>query len=68
MTFQADHVTTSRSPTRERHPKWQPEQDVLGADVVMAQRPRLFLSQDDHLARALSKSLKHTAKVPTLGR
>ena len=46
----------------------QPEQDVLGADVVVAQRPGLFLSQDDHLAGALGKSLKHTPKVPTFGR
>jgi hypothetical protein len=38
----------------------QAEQDVLGADVVVAQPPRLFLSQDDDVAGALCKSLEQT--------
>jgi len=38
----------------------QAEQDVLGADVVVAQRPRLFLGQDDDVAGALCKSLEQT--------
>src|SRR5207248_6164143 len=29
------------------------EQDVLGADVVVLERPRLFLGEDDDLARSL---------------
>ena len=37
----------------------QPQQDVLGADVVVLEGPRLFLSQDDHLAGSLCKSLEH---------
>ena len=37
----------------------QPEQDVLGADVVVLERPRLLLREDDHLAGAFCESLKH---------
>jgi hypothetical protein len=44
----------------------QPKQDVLGADVVVVQCPRLFLGQDDHLARAFGKSLKHTRRIARL--
>jgi hypothetical protein len=32
---------------------------VLGADVVVLERPCLFLSKDDHLAGAFCKSLEH---------
>ena len=39
----------------------QAEQDVLGADVVVLERPGLFLRQDDHLAGSLCKSLEHWA-------
>ena len=39
----------------------QAEQDVLGADVVVLERPRLFLREDDHLAGSLCKSLEHWA-------
>jgi hypothetical protein len=46
----------------------QPEQDVLGANVVVAQRPRLFLSQNDNVASGLGKSLKHTPRDRTLAR
>ena len=37
----------------------QAEQDVLGADVVVLERPRFFLSQDDYLAGSLCESLEH---------
>ena len=37
----------------------QPEQDVLGADVVVLQRPRLVLCEDDDLAGPFSESLEH---------
>ena len=43
----------------------QPEQDVLGADVVVLQGPGLFLGQDDHLARAFCKSLEQL-RLPLL--
>ena len=49
------------------------EQDVLGADVVVLERPRLFLRQDDHLAGSLCESLEHESvslvwRVRALGR
>ena len=37
----------------------QAEQDVLGADVVVLERPRLFLGEDDDLAGPLCESLEH---------
>ena len=37
----------------------QPEQDVLRADVVVLERPRLFLRENDHLTGPLCKSLEH---------
>ena len=37
----------------------QPEQDVLGADVVVLERPGLLLGEDDHLAGPLCESLEH---------
>ncbi len=37
----------------------QAEQDVLGADVVVLERPRLFLREDDYLPGPLCESLKH---------
>ena len=39
----------------------QAEEDVLGADVVVLERARLFLSKNDHLAGPLCESLKHGA-------
>ena len=36
------------------------EQDVLGADVVVLERPGLFLGEDDDLARSLCESLEHS--------
>ncbi len=35
------------------------EQNVLSADVVVLERPRFFLSQDDYLAGSLCESLEH---------
>ena len=37
----------------------QPEQDVLGADVVVLQRPGLVLCENDDLAGSLRESLEH---------
>jgi hypothetical protein len=37
------------------------EQDVLGADAIVAQSASLLLCQDDHLARSLYKPLEHAA-------
>ena len=42
----------------------QAEQDVLGADVVVLERPRLFLREDDHLPGPLCESLKQLVKPP----
>jgi hypothetical protein len=39
------------------------EQDVLGADVVVLERPRLLLGEDDHLTCAFCKSLEHGGGV-----
>ena len=36
----------------------QPEQDVLGADVVVLERPRLLLGEDDDLPGSLCESLE----------
>ena len=37
----------------------QPEQDVLGADVVVLERSRLLLREDDHLPGPFCESLEH---------
>ncbi len=37
----------------------QPEQDVLGPDVVVLERSRFFLGQHNYLAGSLCKSLEH---------
>ena len=39
------------------------EQDVLGPDVVVLQRPRLLLGEDDHLTGSLCESLEHGGAV-----
>jgi hypothetical protein len=39
----------------------QPEQDVLGADVVVVEHPGLFLGQDDDAAGAVGEPLEHGA-------
>src|SRR5919204_302554 len=38
----------------------QAEQDVLGADVVVLEGPRLLLREDDYLAGSLCESLEHS--------
>jgi hypothetical protein len=42
----------------------QAEQDVLGADVVVLERPRLLLGEDDHLAGSFCESLEHWEHRP----
>ena len=39
----------------------QAEQDVLGADVVVVEHPRLFLREDDDAACAVGETLEHVA-------
>ena len=46
----------------------QPEEEVLRADVVVAEHPRFFLGQDDDLARSLCEPLKHHCLSPITGR
>src|SRR6266545_3335957 len=38
----------------------QPEEDVLGADVVVVERPRLFLGEGDYPTRSVGESLEHS--------
>ena len=64
----ADHLgadALDRDVERLEHPggealllAQQPEQDVLGADVVVLERAGLFLRQDDHLPGPLCESLE----------
>jgi hypothetical protein len=42
----------------------QPEQDVLGADVVVLQRPCLVLREDDDLASPFSKAFEQVPSTP----
>jgi hypothetical protein len=42
----------------------QPEQEVLGADVVLVEHARLFLGVDDHPARLLCEPLEHVPQSP----
>jgi hypothetical protein len=37
----------------------EPEQDVLGPDVVVVEHPRLFLREDDDAAGSVGESLEH---------
>ena len=37
----------------------QPQQDVLGADVVVLERARLLLGEHDHLPGPFGESLEH---------
>jgi hypothetical protein len=41
----------------------QPEQDVLGAEVVVVEHPGLFLSQDDDPPRAVGEALEHDVPI-----
>src|SRR5215204_5049399 len=43
----------------------QSQQDVLGADVVVLQRPRLILGKDDDLTSPLGESLKQPSMPPS---
>ena len=44
-----------------------PGQQVLGADVVVAQHSRLLLAQHDHLARPLREPLEHPPRMAPRG-
>ena len=41
----------------------QTEQDVLGADVVVVEHPRLFLGKDDDAPGTVGESLEHVRSV-----
>jgi hypothetical protein len=43
----------------------QPEQDVLGPDVVVPEAAGLLLGPDNDLASLLGESLKHASKTPS---
>ena len=43
----------------------QPEQDVLGADVVVLEGPGLLLGKDDHLAGSFGETLEHRGVCPS---
>jgi hypothetical protein len=69
----ADHLRTDpldRDVERLEHPcgealllTKQAEQDVLSADVVVLESPRLLLGEDDYLAGSLSESLEHSVSL-----
>ena len=42
----------------------QPEQDVLGADVVVVEQARFFLRQDDDSAGSVGEALEHGMDPP----
>ena len=42
----------------------QPEQDVLGADVVVLERPCLVLREDDYLAGPFSEAFEQVPRLP----
>src|SRR5581483_12437678 len=46
----------------------QPEQDVLGADVVVLQRPRFVLRENHDLASSFSKPFEHSRPLFRLTR
>ena len=52
-------VMSSESSTRAALPAQQSQQDVLGADVVVLERARLVLRQDDDLSGTLGEALEH---------
>jgi hypothetical protein len=46
----------------------QAEQDVFRADVVVLERPRFILGEDDDLARSFCESLEHSVTfLPPMG-
>ena len=57
-----------RHPEGREHPRRealllteQPEQEVLGADVVVLERPGVVLGEDDDLPRGLGEPLEHSS-------
>ena len=46
----------------------QPEQDVLGADVVVVQHPRLFLREDHHSSGAVREAFEHVSVLRAVTR
>ena len=64
-----------RDVQRLQHPRGEPlllaekpEQDVLGADVVVLERPGLVLCEDDYLARSLCESFEQEVNRSLNGR
>ena len=58
----------SRALAATPSPSWiRPEQDVLGADVVVVEHPGLFLGQDDNPPRAVGEPLEHLSAPRTGG-
>ena len=45
----------------------QPEQDVLGPDVVVVEQARLFLRQDHHSAGSIGEAFEHGGDPPLVG-
>ena len=43
----------------------EPEQDVLGSDVVVVEHPGLFLGQDDNTTRAVCETFEHQGRAPS---
>ena len=46
----------------------QPEQDVLGADVVVVEHPRLFLGEDHHSSGAVREAFEHVSVLRAMTR
>lgn len=42
-----------------RPPREQPQQDVLGAEVVVVEESRLFLREDDGTAGGIGEAIEH---------
>jgi hypothetical protein len=42
----------------------EPEQDVLGADVVVVEHLGLFLGQDDNATSSVGETLEHVIQLP----
>ncbi len=59
-TASSEMPSDSRALAATPSPSWiRPEQDVLGADVVVVEHPGLFLGQDDYATRAVGKPFEH---------
>ena len=46
----------------------QTKEDVLGADVIVFEGPRLFLCQNNNLTGTLRESLEHASEHPMAGK